>query len=83
MVKTYIVEQKTDIGHDILEYFRALKEAKSLLVDYKNCGNNKGKSILCLSGNYFGEGYHQYRTIIVTSKNGNKFIKIKDNLDQY
>lgn len=81
MVRTYIIEQKTIDGHIMLEYEHTLKEAKRYLIRLKNRGEIKGISILCMYGPAFGEGFHRYRMIIVTGKNGNKFKRIKHNLE--
>jgi hypothetical protein len=82
MVRTYIIEQKIEFGHAVLEYEHTLKEAKNYLVRLSNRGIVKGVSILCVYGNTFGEGFHQYRMIIVSGKNGNKFKRVKYNLDK-
>ena len=79
---TYLLERKTNIGHDVLWYYHQLKDAKDGLLTENN---QKGLSILMMQGSYFGEGFHQYRLIKVVNmmEGKTKWRRIKDNLDEY
>ena len=68
MKATYLIESLD--GIQVFGYFNRLSDAKESLKE-----NHKPNSalILCLKGNYFGEGWHKYRLKF----NGSKFIKAK------
>lgn len=61
MVRTYVVE--TADGHDVLEYFGRLADAKQFVKrgHEKNAILIMDSRILAIKGDYFGEGFHQYR----------------------
>ena len=58
-MNTWIVEYEVEHGHSILGYCGTLTYAKEFYerveLEFKTV------SILKLKGDYFGEGYHQYR----------------------
>lgn len=63
MIKTYRVENEKN---EVIEYFRLLNDAKQYCVRYYD----KDLTILSIKGDYFGEGFHQYRLRL----NANKLV---------
>lgn len=82
MKTTYLVEKKTNLGHDVLGYFHSLKDAKSGLLSYPE---SMPVSILCIKGVAFGEGFHKYRLLFVgiTKDGKSKWKRVTHNLSSY
>lgn len=66
-MKTYLVEIETDTSRNIVEYCKTLKGAKRIARTLSKY-NEKRFSILMMQGQYFGEGFHQYRLLLQNDK---------------
>lgn len=58
MKVTWLVEYKTTEGFVIYDYARTLRDAKRCALTIQDLGV---ASVLKLRGQYWGEGYHDYR----------------------
>lgn len=67
MKKTYLVEFSDG---DIVEYCHTLRHAKRIIEKYAP----NGGCIIMMKGQYFGEGFHQYKLEIL---NNGKYIRTR------
>jgi len=71
MITTYLIESP---DKHVVQYFRKLYEAKNVLLAI----NNPEYRILCMKGQYFGEGFHRYQIVCHKgSYPGAVFLKTK------